>query len=142
MVAETEFLNVLSRVYGTRTLHRETDQELIAALSAINSAATEIKDAYELLGQPCTPTQYLSLIIDQITEAVAPGQHSINGISIAGWLDTPWTNHSHVMLLGVNEGTVPSSSNTDTFLPDGLRMTLGINNNQRRLARDAYTLAS
>ena len=45
------------------------------------------------------------------------------------------------MLLGVNEGTVPSSSNSDTFLPDGLRMTLGINNNQRRLARDAYTLA-
>lgn len=140
-ILHTEFLNVLNRVYGSRTLHRETDQELIAALSAINSAATEIKEAYELLGQLCTSTQYLSLIIDQISEAVTPGQHSITGISIAGWLDTPWTNHRQVMLLGVNEGTVPSSSNSDTFLPDGLRMSLGINNNQRRLARDAYALA-
>ena len=140
-ILHAEFLSVLSRVYGSRTLHRETDQELIAALSAINSAATEIKEAYELLGQPCTSTEYLTLLIDQISEAVAPGMDSNKGISIAGWLDTPWTNQRHVMLLGLNEGTVPSSSNSDSFLPDGLRKTLGVNNNQRRLARDAYSLA-
>ncbi len=140
-VIHTELLNILSRVYGSRTLHRETDQELIAALSAINSAATEIKEAYELLGQPCNSTQYLSLLIDQLSEAVAPGPHSVRGISVAGWLDTPWTNHCHVMVLGLNEGTVPSSSNSDTFLPDGVRISLGLNNNQRRLARDAYALA-
>ena len=46
-ILHTEFLNVLSRVYGTRTLHRETDQELIAALSAINSAAVSAFRARE-----------------------------------------------------------------------------------------------
>jgi hypothetical protein len=40
----------------------------------------------------------------------------------------------------MNEGVVPTSVNSDLFLPDALRSQLGVDDNARRFARDAYAL--
>ena len=45
-----------------------------------------------------------------------------------------------LVVTGMNEGIVPSSRNSDPFLPNRLRRLLGIEDNDRRYARDAYAL--
>jgi RecB family exonuclease len=41
---------------------------------------------------------------------------------------------------GFNEGCVPKTQGADLFLPDGLRARLGLEDSNRRFARDAYAL--
>jgi RecB family exonuclease len=41
-----------------------------------------------------------------------------------------------------NEGYIPSSVNSDVFLPNSLRSQMGLQDNTRRYARDAYALSS
>jgi len=47
-----------------------------------------------------------------------------------------------LVVTGMNEGRVPSSLNADLFLPNQLRRALGIEDNERRYARDAYALSA
>ena len=46
-----------------------------------------------------------------------------------------------LVVSGFNEGRVPASLNSDVFLPNQLRRALGIEDNDRRYARDAYALS-
>ncbi|MCH5375866.1 MAG: PD-(D/E)XK nuclease family protein, partial [Planctomycetes bacterium] len=59
---------------------------------------------------------------------------------MAGWLELPLDDAPAVIVCGLNEGFVPSSVNSDLFLPDLLRHQLGLQDNLRRYARDAYAL--
>ncbi|HWL11228.1 MAG TPA: PD-(D/E)XK nuclease family protein, partial [Planctomicrobium sp.] len=62
-------------------------------------------------------------------------------IRIAGWLEMPLDDAPVAILTTFNEGFVPSSVNHDLFLPNRLRTHLGIEDNNRRYARDLYNLA-
>lgn len=61
-------------------------------------------------------------------------------IHVAGWLELVWDRAPVLTILSFNEGIVPQSANADLFLPNELRKELGILDNNRRLARDAYAL--
>ena len=67
---------------------------------------------------------------------------SDDAADITGWLDARFAETPHLILAGLNEGIVPESRISDLFLPDTVRTDVGIENNRRRYARDAYYLTA
>ena len=64
-----------------------------------------------------------------------------NQVALLGWLELPWDNAPAAVVTGLNEGIVPNSRNPDAFLPNSLRRQMDLDDNDRRLARDAYALS-
>lgn len=63
-------------------------------------------------------------------------------LDVTGWLEMVWDRRPAAVILSFNDGIVPQSSSGHLFLPNQLRRYLGIVDNDRRLARDAYYLRS
>lgn len=68
-------------------------------------------------------------------ESKAPG-----ALELQGWLELLWEDAPHLVVAGINEGFVPDSVVGDTFLPESLRLRLGLRANSARFVRDAYLL--
>ncbi|MFM8887746.1 MAG: hypothetical protein ACKOKC_15205, partial [Chthoniobacterales bacterium] len=62
-------------------------------------------------------------------------------VEIRGWLEAPWSDAAVLCLSGCREGSLPSGTHEDAFLPDGLRAKLGLASDASRYARDAYLLS-
>ncbi|MFO7820848.1 MAG: PD-(D/E)XK nuclease family protein [Lentisphaeria bacterium] len=61
-------------------------------------------------------------------------------IDLQGWLELAWEDAPNLILTGMNEGRVPATVTADPFLPDSARAILGLSDNRRRFARDAFLL--
>ncbi len=61
-------------------------------------------------------------------------------IELQGWLELVWEDAPHLVIAGFNEGRVPSAVTGDPFLPESLRVRLGLKTNAMRYATDAYYL--
>lgn len=59
-------------------------------------------------------------------------------VELSGWLEAPWIDAERLAIGGCVEGKLPTSINEHPFLPDSKRAALGLQDNARRLARDAY----
>lgn len=77
---------------------------------------------------------------DDELDSLNPLDTSKSMIHLAGWLELVWDRAPVLTILSFNEGVIPQNSNSDLFLPNELRKELGILDNSRRLARDAYSL--
>lgn len=62
------------------------------------------------------------------------------GWDILGWLELPYEDAPHLLLVGFNEGAVPETIQGDIFLPNSLREFLGLRSNQDRFRRDQLLL--
>ena len=134
-------IKLLTIVYGDIALHRETDLAQIKAITSITHQSIELATAYDQLELGVSIVEFLSQLLDSFATLTVPSIPIPDGLSISGWLDAPWSTHSYVILTSVNEGIIPTTSNTELFIQDQTRIALGLLNNQRRLARDAYALA-
>ncbi len=63
-------------------------------------------------------------------------------IDLLGWLELPWVDTQHLLLCGLNEGVVPQSVRGDLFLPESLRVSLGLTTNDQRYASDSLLFAT
>lgn len=79
-------------------------------------------------------------ISDEEEDNLAQQESSTPMIRLAGWLELVWDRAPVLTILSFNEGVVPQSINSNLFLPNELRKELGILDNNRRFARDAYAL--
>ncbi|MDG2200542.1 MAG: PD-(D/E)XK nuclease family protein [Phycisphaerales bacterium] len=61
-------------------------------------------------------------------------------VELLGWLDCHLDDAQTLLLAGCNEGMLPKSLESDAFLPNELRRALGLVDDDRRWARDAYLL--
>lgn len=61
-------------------------------------------------------------------------------VELQGWLELAWEDAPHLVVAGLNDGRVPDAVAGDVFLPESLRVQLGLKSNETRLARDAYLL--
>jgi ATP-dependent helicase/nuclease subunit B len=61
-------------------------------------------------------------------------------IELPGWLELPWEDAPHLVVAGCNDGRVPEAVAGDAYLPESLRVRLGLKSNAARFARDAYLL--
>ena len=68
-------------------------------------------------------------------------QPAATAIELLGWLDLPLDDAPALVVTSFHERFIPQSITSDLFLPNTLREQLGIDDNQRRYARDAYALS-
>jgi ATP-dependent helicase/nuclease subunit B len=61
-------------------------------------------------------------------------------VELNGWLEGPWLPHSSLILSGCTESALPARVSAHPFLPDSLRVALGLQSNAQRFARDTYLL--
>jgi ATP-dependent helicase/nuclease subunit B len=89
-----------------------------------------------------TAPEAISLILTACRGKGIPPPADPDAIELLGWLELLLDDAPGLIVTSVNEGYVPSSINEDLFLPDRFRTRLGLEDNARRYARDAYVLST
>lgn len=138
-------LALLVKVFGRQSLCRneEPDRthwmvcEKIFDVLAANSALQR----YESLDPELDAPEALRLVLRQLDgETIAPPANP-DAVELLGWLELPLDDAPALIVCGMNDQTIPDSLNADLFLPDHIRRQLGIEDNDRRYARDLYALS-
>jgi ATP-dependent helicase/nuclease subunit B len=84
---------------------------------------------------------FLRLVLAEMEDERVPEPSRAGAVEMVGWLELAEEDSPSVAVASFHEGAVPKSVTADEFLPGHLRKLLGVNDNVRRLARDAYALA-
>ena len=84
--------------------------------------------------------QAIRLLLNELSADSVPPLPNDDAVELLGWLELPLDDSPAMVVTSFNEGYVPSSLNSDAFLPNTLRRHLGLLDNRRRYARDAYAL--
>ena len=92
------------------------------------------------LTPPASGAAALRLVVERIDAERLPPPALAGAVEVLGWLELPLDDAAGLIVTGVNEGLVPSVGSGDLFLPDRLRGALGLEDNDRRYARDNYAL--
>jgi len=135
---------LLLQVYGDRAWDRqeETDRVCLEAFEQINAA---LPLAGTPIPAPLMPTvdaaTAIQLTLRQLQTASVSSRFDPEAVELLRWLELPLDDAPALIVCNFNEGYVPSSVNADAFLPNSLRSRLGLQDNARRYARDAYALS-
>ncbi len=136
-------VDLMLQMFGRGTLNPtvEPDRTVLAACQEIHKLLQE-QAAVPTALMPCvTGAEAIRLVLRQVESATIPPLPDHGAIELLGWLELPLDDAPALILTGMNEGIVPSSLNADLFLPNHVRRALGIEDNDRRWARDVYALA-
>jgi len=134
---------LLMTVYGYRDWDREEHHDKVA-LSTFEQINSLLAAHTTTIPEPLMPVvgaaDALRLTLTQLEKASIPAPVDPAAVELVGWLELPLDDAPALVVCSFNEGYVPSSTGSDVFLPDRLRARLGIQDNRRRYARDAYSL--
>lgn len=131
----------LQVIYAEQALQHGTDSDIPFAERAKairklleQSAETELR--FKQL-----PKDFTRSTLGQALKSskVYPDRPS-NAHDLLGWLELLWNDAPHLILAGMNEGSVPEAVVGDAFLPENMREALGLRTNAQRFARDAYLI--
>ncbi|MCA9076811.1 MAG: PD-(D/E)XK nuclease family protein [Planctomycetaceae bacterium] len=89
-----------------------------------------------------TGAQALQLTLDQLDVETVPPPPDPTAVELLGWLELRFDDAPALVVTSFNEEYIPASVSSDLFLPNRLRQSLGIVDNDRRYARDAYALSA
>ena len=130
--------SLLNRVYGNRKPHSLTSLEL-HALTTATRASSGLIEAINRLELSISVKDFLDAFMQNWGSGDASTPVT-DGVDLRGWLEMPFHSAKAVLVFGANEGVLPRNISGDAFLPDTLRSELGVEDNNRRSARDAYYL--
>lgn len=135
--------NFLAEAFGHRTWNRgaEPDRTVIEACETLRDVLTELAEAPAALAPPISGSEAVQIVLRLAEGNSIPALADPDAVEMLGWLELPLDDAPVAIVTGMNEGIVPSSLNADLFLPNGLRHAIGLEDNERRAARDAYSLA-
>ena len=132
---------LMDRAYPPGVDHedRQAAREINEAIVAIERTLEEL-DAVAGAGidTPMGAAQALAVISEFCGRAAIPETPRESAVDLVGWLELAADPARIVVVTGMNEGTVPSSVAHDPLLPDAMRRALGLVDDTRRVARDAY----
>ncbi|MCA9061227.1 MAG: PD-(D/E)XK nuclease family protein, partial [Planctomycetaceae bacterium] len=137
-------VRLLQLIYGELQLDSASlaDRGIVAAVTAVQQICQSLHAVPSTVVPRCNCAQALQLLLRLLPETAVPPEGSETAIDMVGWLDLPLDDAPYVILAGFNEGAVPESITSDVFLPNSLRASLGLNDNRRRYARDAYAMTT
>jgi hypothetical protein len=137
---------LLRKVYGARTLDRwnESDRAWIESLERIAGGLLRLElipggGAFGSRVSFATAVEMLRRILESET---IPSEGGEPAIEMLGWLELALDDAPRLIVTDFNERMIPRSVTADPFLPDSLRRALGLADNARRYARDAYLLTA
>lgn len=134
-----ELTNELVRIIRRNMQGTIGDPAQEAACDAMDHVARQIA-AGVWADQPTTvgaAVAFLDSMLRDVDVPIAPNGFEVE---VIGWLDSLFDPSSSMILMGIREGTIPSTPIPDGWLNDSLRKELGLADRSQRLARDAYVL--
>ena len=137
------FSNLLATVYGACSWNLSDPSERLTAgaARAFHQLLVEQSALPADIATSLSAAEALELMLEHIATQDIPEPPDPGSVEILGWLELTLDDSPVLILTGMNEGIVPQSAGADMFLPDSLRQHLGIDDNIRRYARDAYALS-
>lgn len=113
----------------------------VSLLRSLENVLKTIEDIPDEIVSSVLPHEAFRLFLGRLDSARAVPPQDTEAIEMLGWLELPMDDAEQMIVTGMNEGLVPSSKSSDLFLPNEIRTILGIEDNDRRLARDMYALS-
>ncbi|APZ93171.1 PD-(D/E)XK nuclease family protein [Fuerstiella marisgermanici] len=135
--------SLLLTVYGDVEFDLEAtdDSCTLAACTKIHDLLLTHSDIPPSLIPTVESAQAIRLLLKELTNESVPPPPNDEAVELLGWLELPLDDSPALVVTMFNEGYVPSSLNSDAFLPNELRRHLGLLDNRRRYARDAYAMS-
>jgi len=136
--------DVLLTAYGERKLEQSkpTHRRLLDVLGRVRSVAITLASLPAALDEECSGSAAIRAVLLELRDDTLPPEPRRDAVELLDWLEVPLDDAPVVILTGFNEGMLPESVSGHAFLPDALRSRLGLIDNRRRLARDAYRLTT
>jgi len=133
----------LERIYGESPLQRSNAAErtTLHALEKLGLALAEVEALPKGFAPPGSPDQAIDVVLRAIQGEVAPPAPALGEaptLEMLGWFELSLDDAPGLIVLGFEDGHVPESVRGDAYLPDRLRRSLGLLDEERRLARDLY----
>ncbi|MGE0143533.1 MAG: PD-(D/E)XK nuclease family protein [Planctomycetota bacterium] len=124
-----------------RAIETSPRSMLTASIQALSECLGEIAAVPETLLQPMDRTVALDWLCAWVGDQRVREAPQRDELELVGWLELLFDPAPATVILGMNEGCVPSGSR-DALLTDSLRRTLGLPTSESRLVRDQYVLAT
>lgn len=133
---------LLGTVFGDRPLDARlpTDRSVMLATAELRDVLRGFENLPEQLSPNVSAAEAIDLALRELEGRNIAASPDAGAIELLGWLELPFDDAPALAVTALNEGIIPSSVNADEFLPNRLRRVLGIEDNDRRYARDAYAL--
>lgn len=137
-------LRMLALTYQTIKLQPDSrrDKGIAACCKSLTETIDLLHQVPEAIMPKCTASQAMQLILGQVSDVAVPPEGNDSAVDLLGWLELAMDDAPILLLTGFNEGFVPESLTSDVFLPNSFRSKLGLRDNKRRYARDAYALTA
>ena len=135
---------LIQEVYGDRCfdLENKVDRKAWKSIGIIQETLRELKGIPDQLIPELPAWEAIQLLLSQVRSQQLAPPATDSCIELVGWLELPLDDAPALIVTNFNEGTVPSSLNADLFLPGKMRSLLGLDDNTRRYARDAYAVST
>jgi hypothetical protein len=135
---------LLLALYGTRTFDLEKDAERMTwkACREVQQVLGPLAAMPPALMPRTTAAETLQLVGSMLGHVQVPAMATETPIELVGWLELPLDDAPVLVVTSFNQPFVPSSIHTDPFLPGTLRTALGLEDDRRRYARDAYAVST
>lgn len=140
----TVIANTLVALFGVQPLNPQirADALVISSCSALHEEISKLNSFSPAQEIKVSAAEAIRLLLSQISGSSVDIGGSEPAIEILGWLELQLDDASVTYITSLNEGYVPETINSDPFLPNSLRAALGLLDNERRFARDAYSLSA
>lgn len=137
-------MRVLLRCYGDRKLSRDQPGEraLLGSLERLRAAAAVMDRLPAGADDECDSPAAIRLLLNSVGGDSVADEPDRPAVELLGWLEMRPDEAPVAIVTGFNEPHLPESLSADAFLPDGMRRHLGLLDNARRYARDAYELTA
>lgn len=96
----------------------------------------------ESLDPLLTAQDAIAWTLEQLDGEAIPPPANDEAVELLGWLELPLDDAHALIVTTFNEGFTPESTSGDSFLPNTVRKSLGLIDNDRRYARDAYAVSA
>lgn len=135
-------LTWLRVVYGERAVDETTNEGRIMTntLRRLTEIIDEIASVPDSVAPVVAAADAIRCAVKRTSADFVPPETIDNAVEMLGWLELSLDDTPAAIVTSFNEGFVPTSLNSDLFLPNELRQRLGLNDNARRFARDAYAV--
>lgn len=132
----------IASVYGKREVDESSrdGRVLVTALKKLNESLDELANVPASIAPTVAAADAIRCAVRRMSDAPVPPEAADGAIELLGWLELALDDTPAAIVTSFNEGFAPTSLNSDLFLPNELRRRLGLNDNARRYARDAYSV--
>ena len=135
-------LQVLRNLFGHLNLQSTSPEQLdiIGACEELQKLINHFAMLPPAIDVAVDATTALEHLIASAAEKMIAEPAEVGQVEVMGWLELHLDPSPVMFICSMTEGMVPETVQGDAFLPDALRVQLGVRCNADRFARDAYLI--